>query len=370
VLAVSLRSSLLVLSICVIWATASDGSADGPDIPGECKTLSDIVLDIKAPLNRKLEELRKTYGIREVTAGGLTFTDESDSVVLAVESSRFVNADKTQRVEEFTYRNRSRELILREKVITRGEHLQLYDFERRLFQTGIENYDLNGPRETMKEATLEMGGPLFRVVTTRMSRPAVDIKQHQVFVGEGQPLEITDTIHRGKGYRTYEYRVLESQIIIPTRGHFHFGWSPWQGTFRVDVREVPGLHLPEVTYERSGTPWAIWERSGGVKAVQYAMVNGSERFSRELHENLLIPFIEGGPVHVVKRLVEMNHLWPTSDGMQSIGSDSRYLNELIVLRNEVNQAKTNPAVLSLVEVKLNVMIKNIQEGSLRINDFR
>lgn len=51
--------------------------------------------------------------------------------------------------------------------------------------------------------------------------------------------------------------------------------------------------------------------------------------------------------------------------MQTIGTESKFLNELIVIRNEVNQAKTNPAVLSLVDVKLSVIIKEIQRNDSR-----
>ena len=341
-----------------------------PEIPPECKTLSRIVLDIKAPLNRKLDELRRTYGIREIKAGGFHFTDKNNEVVLTIETNRSLNAAKTQRVEEFLYRNRNRQLILHEKVITRGKNLKFHDFEKRLFQTGVETYDLENADQTLKEATIHMGGPLFKVLTSREKSARVEIKRHQISVGESQQLEIRDTIYTEDGYRTYEYKILDHQIQILAIGHPGFGWAQWLGTFRIGIRTTPGLYLPEVTYEKSGMEWTIDDPPGKLRSMHYANLNGFESFSRELHENLIVPFIERGPVHVINKVVGMKFVWPESRSMRSIGADSKFLNELIVIRNQVNQAKTNPSVLSLVEIKLNVIIRDIQEGTLKINDFR
>lgn len=341
-----------------------------PDIPPETKTLSRIVLDVKAPLNRKLDELRRTYGIREIEAGGFHFTDRDNQVVLIVETNRTLNAGGTQRVEEFLYRNRDRQLILHEKVITHGKSLRFHDFEKRLFQTGVESYDLENTDQTLKDAAIYMGGALFKVLTTKVVSDTVEIKRHQISVGQSQQLEIKDTIYKEKGYRTYEYDINDSQIQIFAMGQATFSWAQWLGTFRIGIRETPKLYLPEVTYEKTGSEWQVKEKSGNLRRLRYAKLNGFEHFSRELYQNLIIPFIENGSVRAVNQVVQLSWLWPKSRRMQSIGTESKFLNELIVIRNEVNQGKTNPSVLSLVEIKLNVIIKDIQEGKLKISDFR
>jgi len=329
-----------------------------PEIPAEAKTLARIVLDIKAPLNRKLDELRRTYGIREVKAGGFYFTDSGDQAVLTVETNRILNTARTQRVEEFLYRNGSQQLILHEKVITHGENLRFHDFERRLFQTGDESYDFDSSDQTLKEASIRMGaGTVFKVMTTREKAATVDIKRHQISVGGSQQLEIRDTIYTGSNYRTYEYRILEQQMTVHAIGGSKFGWGPWLGAFRIGIRTAPELLVPEVTYEKLGTS-------------DSTRLEGFEGFSRELHRYIIIPFIENGPVQLISEVVKRGHVWPKSKSMQTIGTESAFLNELIVIRNEVNQGKTNPAILSLVAVKLNVIIKDIQEGALKISDFR
>lgn len=339
--------------------TAPSGAFSAvPGIPPEAKTLSRIVLDIKAPLNRKLDQLRRTYGIREIKAGGFHFTDKDDQAVLTIETNRTLDSARTQRVEEFLYRNKFRQLILHEKVITHGENLRFHDFENRLFQTGVENYDFESDDQTLKSATIDMGeGTVFKVMTIREKGAATEIKRHQISVGQSQQLEITDTIYTKSNYRTYDYNILESQMLIHAIGGSRFGWGQWLGTFRIGVRTSPELLVPEIIYEKIST-------YGSTK------LNGVESFSRELYGNLIIPFIENGPVQLIKQVVESTWVWPASSSMQAIGAESKFLNELIVLRNEVNQAKTNPAVLSLIEIKLNMYITNIQEGALKINDFR
>jgi len=353
----------LVAATCLVTApTVALGAV--PGIPVEAKTLDIIVLDVKAPLNRKLDELRRTYGIRETKAGGFHFIDRNNNVVMTVETHRSLNSDSTQRVEEFLYRNRQQRLILQEKVITHGESLSFHNFEERLFQTGVENYDLESTEQTLKIATMRMGGALFKVVSSRERNAAADIKRHQISVGESQQLEIRDTIYPEANYRTYEYEVLDPQFAIFAFGRPTFGVSPWLGTFRIGVRTATELLLPEVTYEKIGTDFSKGEVDDRGK------LNGFESFSGELHERLITPFVEKGAVQAIKGSVATQWVWPASRSMQSIGSESKFLNELIVIRNEVSQAKSNPAVLSLVEVKINVFIRDIQAGALKINDFR
>jgi hypothetical protein len=72
----------------------------------------------------------------------------------------------------------------------------------------------------------------------------------------------------------------------------------------------------------------------------------------------------------LKWSTKQTRYWPKSNGIQSIGSDSKFLNELIVIRNQVNQAKANPNLLQEIERKIKVFIKDIQGGKLKINDFR
>ena len=350
--------------ICLIICAPLDGRCATPEIPAEAKTLAIIVLDIKAPLNQKLDELRRTYGIREIKAGGFHFIDKNDDVVLTIETNRSLNSSRTQRVEELRYRNKQQQLILHEKVITHGENLSFHDIEERLFQTGVEKYDLESADEMMKEATMRMGGALFKVLSSREKTASVEIKRHQISVGESQQLEIRDTIYTENNYRTYEYRVLDPQFTILTAAGPTFGWTRWLGTFRIGVRTDAELFLPEVSYEKIGSDYS----RGGED--DRGILNGFESFSSELHDNFVVPFIERGPVRAIKRVVDMSFIWPESESMRSIGSDSKFLNELIVIRNEVGQAKSNPAVLSLVEVKINVFIRDIQAGALKINDFR
>lgn len=354
----SKRSSIFFFAVCAMIIVPSDAFSAVLEIPPEAKTLSGIVLDVKAPLNRKLDELRKTYGIKEVKAGEFHFTDKKGQVVLTIVANRSLNAEGTQRVEEFLYTNRYGQLILHEKVITHGENLRFHDFEKRLYQTGVENYDLASDEETRKEGTIGMGaGTVFRVLTSRGEAGKVAIKRHQISVGELQQIEIRDTVDTENNYRTYEYSILEQQMMIRANGGFRGGWANWRGTLRITVRTVPGLLVPEVIYEKIGTSRAT-------------ALNGSESFSRELYGKLIIPFIENGLVRLISQVVASRWVWPASESMQTIGTESKFLNELIVIRNEVNQAKTNPAVLSLVDVKLSVIIKDIQEGTLKISDFR
>lgn len=352
------RSILVYLIVHLAIAAPSTAFCTVPEIPVESKTLAIIVLDVKALLNRKLEELRKTYAIREVKAGGFHFIDKDNKVVMTVETHRALNPAATQRVEEFLYRNNKQQLLLHEKVITHGENLRFHDFEDRLFQTGVENYDLEDERQTLKDATLSMDGAvIFKVLTSRQKGTSTDIKRHQIWVGELQQLEIRDTIYARDNYRTYEYEILEPQVMLLYFKRATFAWSQWEGTFRIGVRSSPALFLPEVTYAKIGTN-------------NYVKLNGLETFSMELHERLIVPFIERGVVRAIKEAVEIPDLWPKSQSMQNIGSDSKFLNELIVIRNEVNRAKSNPAVLSLIEVKLNVIVRDIEAGALKINDFR
>lgn len=329
-----------------------------PEIPVESKTLAVVVLDVKALLNRKLEELRKTYAIREVKAGGFHFIGKNDEVVMTVETHRTLNPAATQRVEEFLYRNNRDQLLLHEKVITQGENLRFHDFAARLYQTGVENYDLEDDDQTRKEATISMDGAvIFKVLSSREKGTSADIKRHQIWVGDVQQFEIRDTIYANDNYRTYEYEIVERQVLLLYFKRATFAWAQWDGTFRIGVRTSPTLLLPEVTYARFGTD-------------NYVQLNGLETFSRELHEKLIVPFIERGVVRAIKEAIEIPDVWPKSQSMQNIGSDSKFLNELIVIRNEVNQAKSNPAVLSLIEVKLNVIVRDIEAGALKINDFR
>jgi len=351
-------------------AIPSEAVARVPDIPAEAKTLKRIVLDIKAPLNRKLDELRRTYGVREVTSGGFHFLDKNNTIVLAVETSRHLSPDGTQRVEEFLYRNHQQQLVLHEKVITRGRNLVFHDFESRLFQSGVEAYDLEGPDQVLKDAAMNMGGPVLRVLTTREDTDSVRIKRHQVSVGELQQLEIRDTLHLEDDYRTYEYHILEHQVMIHALDRGTFSWSSWLGTLRIGIRSSPRLLLPEITYEKTGMEWLTEEANGNPQRLHYAKLNGFEAFSQELHANLVVPYIEQGPIRAIGRTLQSSWLWPKSQSMQTLGAESKFLNELIVIRNEVNQAKTNPSVLSFIETKLNVMIKDIQEGKLKIHDFR
>jgi len=366
-----LRHSRYVYAlICLTAALSPKAAALTPDIPAEVKTLKGIVLDVKAPLNRKLDELRRTYGIREVTSGGFHFLDKNNDTVLAVETSRHLNPAKTRRVEEFFYRNRQQQLVLHEKVITHGENLAHHDFESRLFQTGIEAYDLDGPGQILKDAAISMGGPVLRVLTTREDTDSVRIKRHQVSIGESQQLEIRDIYHLAENYRTYEYHILEHQVMIHAQGRGFFNWSNWLGTFRIGVRLSPTLLLPEFTYEKAGMEWVTEGTDGNPQRLHYIKLNGFEAFSRELHANLVVPYIERGPIRAINETLGIGWLWPESQSMQTLGAESKFLNELIVIRNEVNQAKTNPAILSFVETKLNVIIKDIQEGKLKVNDFR
>lgn len=348
----------LCFAICLSLAVVSEALCAVPEIPAGTKTLAGIVLDIKAPLNRKLEELRRTYGIREIKAGGLRFMGKSDQPVLTVETNRTLNPAGTQRVEEFLYRNSSQQLVLHERVITHGQNLRFHDFQQRVLQAGVENYDLESDGQTLKEASIGMGsGTVFRVLTTRERTGTVHIKRHQVSVGGMQQIEIKDTVYREASYRTYEYDILEPQMTVFALGGSRWGWASWLGTLRIAVRKTPGLLVPEVTYEKVGT--------GDSDRLE-----GFERFSVELHERLIVPFIERGPVRLIGQVVGQSWVWPKSRSMQVIGAESKFLNELIVIRNEVNQAKTNPSVLSLVEIKLNVIIRDIQEGKLKISDFR
>lgn len=352
------RSGLVYLIVQLAIAAPSTAFCAVPEIPVESKTLAVIVLDVKALLNRKLEELRKTYAIREVKAGGFHFIGKDGEVVMTIETHRTLNPAATQRVEEFLYRNNQEQLLLHEKVITQGENLSFHDFEARLYQTGVENYDLEDDDQTRKEATISMDGAvIFKVLSSRERGTSADIKRHQIWVGDLQQIEIRDTIYARDDYRTYEYEILEQQVLLLYFKRATFAWARWDGTFRIGVRTSPTLLLPEVTYARIGTD-------------NYVRLNGLEAFSMELHEKLIIPFIERGVVRAIKEAIEIPDVWPKSQSMQNIGSDSKFLNELIVIRNEVNQAKSNPAVLSLIEVKLNVIIRDIEAGALKINDFR
>ena len=350
-------TGLFGVAVCLMATGPSDGSAAVPAVPVEAKTLPEIVLDIKAPLNNKLDELRRTYGIREIAAGEFQFTDKDGDVVLSVETGRTLNADGTQKVETFLYRNGRKQLILQETVITRGRNLWFHDFEKRLFQTGIERYDLEGPGQTRKEATLSTeAGTIFKVLSVREKTGTGEIKLHRVSVGDSQLFDIRDTIHEADSYRTYEYIVHGTKAVIMGLGSWTSIWHTWKGTLRIGIRLIPGLLLPEITYEKTST-------SG------YARIGSFQGFSRELHKNFVSPLIDRGPVQAIRQETG-GHAWPASRSMQSIGTESKFLNELIVIRNDVNRAKANPAVLSLIDVKLNVIIKDIQEGKLKVNDFR
>ena len=344
--------------ICLEMATPGNALCAVPEIPAGAKTLSGIVLDIKRPLNRKLDALRRTYGIKKTKPGEFRFTDKSNQTVLTISVNRTLNRAKTRRVEEFLYRNGKRQVILHEKVITRGKDLEFHDLERRVFQAGAEIYDLQSTDETMKDAILDMGaGTVFRVLTSRKKDAGMQVKRHEISVGESRQLEISDTIHPARHYRTYTYRILDPQVRIYSASGVVSGWAQWLGTLRIAVRTTPGLVLPEITYEKIGPEGSV--KLGDLKS-----------FSGELHRNLIMPFVVNGPVQLVNRLVGSHWVWPRSRSVRAAGSQSEFLNQLIAIRNEVDRAETDPALLSQVKAKLNVIIKDIKEGTLKIGDSR
>lgn len=322
-----------------------------PPLPYEIPTFSSLTEEVRTVVAQRMRDIRKTYRLKEVQPGKYWYLDEAATPVLELTWNCTVGEGSKTTQELLQIRNlgSSPRDLYTEKTFVEGVSLKCPDGYKRASVDGTADYSIRSgeKRKTVSiffsqlEAFRWSGDYSESATTGRVYR-------YNLIYGGTPLLRMMDA--QTESERNLTYQTVASAYSMKVD---NFGWNVngmAQGNLRVQLKTNGPNSLGQIRYFLDG-----------------AEVFGLNAFLKKFNETIYADyFSDYGAVEITRQWV--NNFFPTAGGQQSIfvGSNTRFLNDLIVLRSQVDQARSTPALLNTLSARLTQIITSIQEGTLVI----
>jgi|GEM_PF-4216715 len=347
-----METKLIRLVSFVAWF--SGAAYAGPGLPGEIPSFEAMAREIRSPITLKLQDLRSTFPMRETSPGVLTFSTEQGELVGTLTLVQTVNVNKTSRMEEVSYQLDDGKTALRERISTTGTDLKPTSATDRIFFADQNPHALK-EGETRKIVSFFLGAiEIHRLVSSRGVHPSTGETTlvQEIYFADVKLLSIHDTTSVDGTRRIVDYIFHERGVDLQIPGARSRSCCYPVGTYRVIATRPPGYLIDTIRYFALG------------KEI-FSLDDFVEIFSGNIYEPL---FGKNGARGFMKDFVQ--RIFPKTERRINAATTSPFLIDLLNLRIQIEQAQTNPSLLSQISQKLTLIINAVRDGTLQINDTR
>jgi len=358
-----LVSQALIRFTAICFAIVVLGGFDGsgvtyaasavPVLPSDVPTVGSLAREVKSPIAQKMREIRRAFRIEETKPGQVTLFANNDVAKGRIELSRDLSGDGKHRTERVQFFRADKSSVLDERVSTDGENLQFSDPSRKIFfETDDLDYSL-GFGETRKEVLLNVDSrEFFRIISTAHGSAAGNREIQSDFYFSGVRIfSAREFTSAEKNYHSLEYHVHSDQFGFKFFKRNRTMWTETpEFTVKVEAMRAPGLLLDEHRY-----------------FANRAEVYGLDNFLGLFQSKIYSPYFTKGVGSTATVVTE--HL-PVVQARKNLALKSRFLDELILLNTRVEQAKSNPSVLTQISTTITQFIAAMQLGQLEVKDNR
>ncbi|OFZ18686.1 MAG: hypothetical protein A2X94_14355 [Bdellovibrionales bacterium GWB1_55_8] len=333
--------------LCLVLVRAAQAA---PNFPSEVLTFEGLADDFRLPVSMKIRDMRKSFRIREIRPGEIEFLNDANKRVLTIALSRFLSKEATMRIEDTVIRSPDGKLLFKESIQTEGSELRLTAPVRRIFLEGRADYAISALNEVKKVVRISADEKeIFRFVSSR----AADGKSTftDIYIGDAKILAIRDLRNSSDTTRALEYEREAGRCDLTVfGGTLMMEWASVV-SLRAVSEEKAGFLLNSHRYDANG-------------AELFGLGPYLAKFNSAVYSPLVVQSAGGILNHIV------NKQFPITQSVASIGANSRFLDELVNLRSQVEQAKANPSLLTSISTTLSSFVNSITEGSLVVDDKR
>jgi len=350
----SLMSLFLMAILTLLACTIAFAE---PSMPKEVFTFEMIAEKIRSPLSEKMSEMRMTYRMLETPVGKdaakIDFLNEKDQMIARIYFERSLNAEKTERMEEVRLVNASGKTLIKETVFTNGTELEYSKpNERIFFETNTANYGL-AKTETSKTVILGIDGvEVMRFASVQISsRTNSKLQLSDIFFGGTKLLTISDAVSNDGNFRALKYDIVGTAYTMRGFG-VQFGGRGWPTYgIRVEASRPAGYLVDNHRFYLDDTE-----------------IFGLNKYVKTFGEEIFEPFVISSGVSFLNMVIQ--HYYPATQRTANLAAANYFLDELVLLRSQLSQAATSPAMLTIITTTITGFIDAFQKGTLSITDTR
>lgn len=324
-------------------------------LPSDLITLDKICNEYRSVLNLKLQEMRRTFTLKEVEPGEIQFLDSEQIPQATLHLFQTMNPEKTKKIEKVRLTNPKSEAIIEETTTTIGHNLEFVDAQNLIFfesysNAGHSHCSCASTNESQKEVQISLfDNPLFKFLVENGS-----VNIEQLYLGPTHVVTIQEISPTQTAKKRFEYIIHAGDYRVQAP---HFNWS-WggiaPGKLWLTGTQEKNFILPNFKY------YSQFKSNRGLRGDL-----SLNEFLNETNERIYMPFVKNGILGMLDIIVA--HIFPRTERSANVAASNRFLDELHLLRKQVDDAQTNPSLLIQVKAKLLEFIGAIQDGSLQAN---
>lgn len=345
---------VLLLIFCISSSLANAAIK----LPSDLITTDKICNEYRSILNLKIQEMRRTFTLKEVHPGEIHFLDSDLNSQAILRFFHSMNPEKTKKIEKVRITNSNAQSLIEEETITRGKNLSYADSGDLIFFESDGSHCTLSSDETQKEVKVTVSdSPIFKLLVQRHISTQESIIRTQIFMGVTHVITTKEITSNDSTKKRFEYIIHEIEFVISGPG-FNFRMRSSQpGNLWLTSTQDSGFLLPNFKY------YSPFKSSRGLRGDL-----SLNEFLNETNDRIYLPFIKHGLLQPLEMMTA--YLWPKTERTANVAVSNRFLDELHLLRQRVDEAQTNPSLLIQIKSKLLEFIGAIQDGSLQVNDNR
>lgn len=324
------------------------------ELPSELFTIETLANEIRSPINLRLNDMIKNYRIEESSAGRVfEFRDISQMTIMRIKFVQILNTDNSASHEELEILDGNDLSIFKETIDTQGVNLTKVDILKRILMKDTSK-DLYGLAENEKDKTIKINFNMNPFVTVHSFRndSITDLRTcvlNEVTIGQSKVYTLKNTLINGSK-RIFEYIPHSNSFRFIINGNWNYASSTIPN-YRVEIDRPIGFSLDRISYYNNSTEFS-----------------NNNAFLTEFNEGFY-DFYLTTSIHEALNYV-INSLFPKVSKIKSYGANSRLLDELSTLLIQLDQAKTNPALLNIITAKIREIKAAIDDNLITITDNR
>ncbi len=354
---------ILRLPFFFLFLTSSFASDNNPiALPSDLITFEKICNEYRVILNLKFQDMRKTFLLKEVQPGEIHFLNKNQEPQAIIHFFHEMNPEKTKKIEKVRITNHTGDALLEEETITMGHNLQFTDPQKLIFFDSdySNNHTLCSLSEEEDSKQVKISSqdkPQFETITQRMNGTGESILSHELTIGSTHVLTIRDINKNNPAQRMYEYNRKQTDFQLGAFGHQFSSNGGDPGKMWLVGEKKENHIIPNFKY------YSQFLTNRGIRGDL-----SLNEFLNEINDRVYIRYFKNDILKFLDSLTA--NTWPKTEKSINVAANSRFLDELKILRQRADDAQTNPSLLVQIKTKLLEFIAAIQDGSLQVNDSR
>lgn len=341
-----------LLAVCY-WNSALLSAAYASiALPQEIATLDSIAQSLRQPVRSKILEMRNTFTTQEMQPSVIVFFSGDHFKTAQIEMHQTLSSDSTQRVEIIRLTRADGGVLFEEKIETFGTGLILNSPRKRIYFEDKPKYGLENSNETSKRVSIRIDSTVVYEFFTQQESDSSGNTQliTQIYVGPIRILTLRDVANSSVTERVYS---IEQSGETAAVGFFGGNWRVGgpKTTLKVNVSKPLNFLFENYRYFE------------GTNEI-FGLNNFLQKFDQNMQKAYWV-YLFDKPIQSL-----ITYDFPKTKAVEGASRNSRFLNELIRIRTQLDLAKTDTTQLKLIGDSISSYIDAIQSNLLVIEDNR